>query len=127
MSTKLSRQDPVDLPYINSCNAGFFKISGQSIRNAVILLPDRVEPIIAGSINDIDESMLKPVLDIDPPVEVVLIGTGSEFALLPVHLGDRIRAAAIGVETMATRSACLTYNLLVGEGRRVAAVLLPLS
>jgi uncharacterized protein len=37
----------------------------------------------------------------------------------------RIEAAGAGVEVMTTPSACRTYNVLLGEGRRVAAALIP--
>jgi uncharacterized protein len=33
----------------------------------------------------------------------------------------------IGVEVMATAAACRTYNVLLGEGRRVVALLLPMG
>jgi uncharacterized protein len=33
----------------------------------------------------------------------------------------------IGVEVMATGAACRTYNILAGDGRRVAALLLPIA
>ena len=37
----------------------------------------------------------------------------------------RLEAAGAGVEFMSTPSACRTYNVLLGEGRRVAAALIP--
>jgi uncharacterized protein len=37
-----------------------------------------------------------------------------------------LEAAGIGVETMATPSACRTYNVLLAEDRRVAAALVAL-
>jgi uncharacterized protein len=37
----------------------------------------------------------------------------------------RLEAAGSGVELMATPSACRTYNVLLAEGRRVAAALMP--
>ena len=42
------------------------------------------------------------------------------------HLGRReaLEQAGIGVEVMSTGAACRTYNILVTEGRRVAALLL---
>jgi uncharacterized protein len=38
---------------------------------------------------------------------------------------SRLEAAGPGVELMATPSACRTYNVLLAEGRRVAAALMP--
>ena len=38
----------------------------------------------------------------------------------------RLEAAGAGVDLMATPSACRTYNVLLAEGRRVAAALMPI-
>jgi len=44
---------------------------------------------------------------------------------LPKALTARLEAAGVGVEVMSTPSACRTYNVLLGEGRRVALAVLP--
>jgi uncharacterized protein len=36
-----------------------------------------------------------------------------------------LKAGGVGVEAMDTGAACRTYNVLLGEDRRVAAALLP--
>ncbi len=48
------------------------------------------------------------------------------FALLPPALRQAVRAWGPVVEAMATPAACRTYNLLLAEGRRVAAALIAL-
>jgi uncharacterized protein len=40
-------------------------------------------------------------------------------------LRQRLRTAGIVVDAMDTGAACRTYNVLLAEGRRVAAALLP--
>lgn len=57
--------------------------------------------------------------------EVVIIGSGARQRFLPSALLRPLMAARIGVETMDTAAACRTYNVLVHEGRRVLAALLP--
>ncbi|WP_068807826.1 Mth938-like domain-containing protein [Thauera phenolivorans] len=57
-------------------------------------------------------------------VEIVLIGTGRRQRFpAPVLLRPLIDAR-IGFEAMDLAAACRTYNILVGEGRSVAAALL---
>ncbi|MXW86364.1 MAG: hypothetical protein F4Z55_10850, partial [Boseongicola sp. SB0667_bin_21] len=58
-------------------------------------------------------------------IDVLLVGTGPELERLPEEFGDRLSAANIGVEAMASPQACRTYNILLGEGRRVGLALLP--
>jgi uncharacterized protein len=38
-----------------------------------------------------------------------------------------LREAGVVVEPMDTGAACLTYNVLMAEGRRVAAALIPVG
>lgn len=57
--------------------------------------------------------------------EVVLVGTGTrQHFLQPAVLRPLIQAG-VGVEIMDTHAAARTYNILMAEGRRVIAVLLP--
>ena len=49
------------------------------------------------------------------------------MALLPSKLQAALRAMGFGIDVMETGAACRTYNVLVGEERRVAAALLPLG
>ena len=41
------------------------------------------------------------------------------------HFATGLEGAGIGVEVMASPQACRTYNVLLGEGRRVAIALIP--
>ena len=56
--------------------------------------------------------------------EIVLIGTGKRLRFPPPDALRPIREAHIGFEVMDTAAACRTYNVLLGEGRKVAALLL---
>ena len=57
--------------------------------------------------------------------EILLIGTGRRQHFLPPALLGPLLAAGIGVETMDTQAASRTYNILMAEGRRVVAALIP--
>ena len=55
--------------------------------------------------------------------EIVLLGTGATQRLPHPRLLAALHEARVGVEAMDTRAACRTFNILVAEGRRVAAAL----
>lgn len=57
-------------------------------------------------------------------IDVVLVGQGAEIAPLAPDLRAALEAAGLGVEIMSTPSAARTYNVLLAEGRRVAAILI---
>jgi uncharacterized protein len=56
--------------------------------------------------------------------EVVIFGSGPRLRFPSPKLLQALMRARIGVETMDTPAACRTYNVLLGEGRRVLAALL---
>jgi len=57
--------------------------------------------------------------------EVLLVGTGARLRFLPRETIAPLLAAGIGVEVMDTQAAARTYNILMAEGRRVVAALIP--
>lgn len=65
---------------------------------------------------------LKPGLSDD--LEVFILGTGNHFLFPPMTLAAQLSQARIGFEAMDTGAACRTYNILLAEGRIVAAGLL---
>jgi uncharacterized protein len=56
--------------------------------------------------------------------EVVLLGTGETHRFIHPRLGRALTEANIGLECMTTAAACRTYNILMAEGRHVAAALI---
>lgn len=75
------------------------------------------------SAEDIDRSSLKPVFNLQP--ELVLLGTGKTQVFLPAPIQALFFERGIGFEVMTTDAACRTFNILITEGRRVVAALLP--
>ena len=55
--------------------------------------------------------------------ELILIGTGMTQEFAPPAVRRALAAHAIGLEAMELGAACRTFNVLLQEGRRVAAVL----
>jgi uncharacterized protein len=57
-------------------------------------------------------------------LEIVLLGTGARIRFPRPELLRPLIDAGIGIEVMDTPAACRTYNILMGEGRKVAAALI---
>ena len=62
------------------------------------------------------------LLEQDKP-DVVLLGTGERQRFVHPRLVAALAARQVGVECMDNKAACRTYNILMGEGRRVALAL----
>lgn len=106
---------------VDGYGPGGFRVAGAVHRGPLALVPEGVVPW-----NGLPD--LGPFLERVAGFDVLLLGLGVEMAPLPAALAEAraaLEAAGAGVEVMATPSACRTYNVLLAEGRRVAAALMP--
>ena len=106
-------------PPIDGYGAGGFRIAGEWQEGSLILLPDQT----LGFDAPVTLEALEPVLTAASSLDVLLVGMGADIAPLPRDVRDAFDAAGIGIDLMSTASACRTYNVLLTEDRRVAAVL----
>lgn len=136
-------------PALNTVTAygpDYIDINEVSYKHAVYFSPEgEIHTLNATSIADFDAELLRtiaglkaaapdpmdflnegsvPKKPLDAP-EVVLIGTGLRQHFLPPHVAQTLLTLGIGLETMNTQAAARTYNILMAEGRRVVAALLP--
>jgi uncharacterized protein len=107
---------------VDGYGAGGFRVAGAVHLGPLALAPEG--QVAWGGLPD-----LGPFLERSGKFDVLLVGTGAEmrppggdFAAARASL----ERAGPGVEIMTTPSACRTYNVLLGEGRRVAAALMPI-
>ncbi|RKF13980.1 hypothetical protein D6850_12415 [Roseovarius spongiae] len=103
---------------IDGYGPGFFRVGGQVIEGAAC-----VTETGARAWGGYEDSAT--LLALADRVDVILIGAGAEVAHIPAPLRRALEDAGLGVETMITPAACRSYNVLLSEGRRVAAALLP--
>ena len=73
-------------------------------------------------IGELTAADLEPALALKP--QVLLLGSGARQVFPSPALLAQLYATRIGFEVMDTGAACRTYNVLVGEGREVAAALI---
>jgi uncharacterized protein len=62
-------------------------------------------------------------IEADQP-DVVILGTGARQRFVHPRLVAILSARHIGVECMDSKAACRTYNVLMGEGRKVTLALI---
>lgn len=104
---------------IDGYGPGFFRIGGEALEGPLIVTASTVLPW--GGYSDTSTA-----LSISDDIDFVLVGTGEAMAPVNAKFRSALENAGIGVEPMATQSACRTFNVLLAEGRRVAAALLPI-
>ena len=100
---------------IDSYGAGGFRFAGMSHRGSILALPS--------GIHDWDGVNLSAVLAERADIDLLIVGTGPTMARLPPPVREEIESTGMMLDCMATGHAVATYNLLLGEKRKVAAAL----
>ena len=109
---------------IDAYGNGGFRFAGMSHRGSLLCLPDGIWPWPPRQASEITEAALEPVFARSDGIDLFLIGAGRGGWIVPPLLRDRFKALTISLEATNTGNAISTYNILLGEGRRVAAGLI---
>jgi len=108
---------------VRQVDPGAIRIGDETISENVVLFRDEIQRgITIDDIEAMQEQDLDDLLSKQP--EIVIIGTGWNTQRPPRDLVFAMARRGIGFETMDTPAACRTFNVLVGEGRDAAAVLI---
>lgn len=108
---------------IQAYEAGKLKVAELWLDYSVSLaFGELAKPWPVTDIKELTLTALEPLLALQP--ELLLLGTGVKLIFPANNLMAEITARKIGVEIMDTAAACRTYNLLLGEQRRVIAALI---
>ena len=114
---------------ISGYGPGFIAINGRNINNPVIVMQGNIfdpwplgSPLTPAPVESLCIENFAALLDLKP--ELVVFGSGAIFRFPHRHIMAAFAEANIGFEVMDTPAACRTYNVLMSEGRHIAAALL---
>jgi uncharacterized protein len=122
-----SRADAPHLPRsapIEAYGKGGFAFADMSHRGSLLCLPDAIWAWPVTRAEDIDRAALGRVFAAAAGIDTLIIGTGTDVWLPPPALREALRAVRVVLDTMQTGPAVRTYNIMIGERRRVAAALI---
>ncbi|MGV6812527.1 MAG: Mth938-like domain-containing protein [Brevirhabdus sp.] len=106
-------------PPVEGYGPGFFRIAGKVHEGPLLILPSGVCPW-----GGLEET--SPLIAAASDIDVLFLGMGPEIAHPPAALRQAVEEAGTGLEVMASPTAARTYNVLLSEGRRIGAALLPI-
>jgi uncharacterized protein len=109
---------------IDAYGNGGFRFGAMSHRGSLLCLPDGIWAWPVRNVSELTEAALAPVFARAQALDLFLIGAGRDPYALPEPLRARFRALSISVDCLATGPAAQTYNILLGEKRRVGAGLI---
>jgi len=121
----LPMPDPSRVQVIRTYGPGRFVIGEREWREPVLVTPEATTPWPMSRAEDLTVESLAALKDAAVPTELLVLGCGARAAFIPPPLRAALKGAGLALEVVDTGSACRIYNVLLAEGRRVAAALIP--
>ncbi|MGI6245594.1 MAG: Mth938-like domain-containing protein [Pseudochelatococcus sp.] len=109
---------------ITAYGDGGFRFAEMSHRGSLLLLPSGIAAIEARTVDDLSATLLARAVAEGEAVDLLLVGTGRALRPLPTGARSYLAEAGVRYEIMQTGAAIRTYNVLLEEDRRVAAILI---
>ncbi len=111
---------------ITSYGPGYVAVNGVRIATSVVVTPTQVlKDWAPEDFAQVSSACCRLLGELK--IEIALLGTGASQQFPRNNLVTEFASRGIGLEIMDTAAACRTYNILMAEGRTVAAMLLPIS
>jgi uncharacterized protein len=104
-----------------------FRFGGMSHQGSLLILPSGMRAVDAASIDLVQVADLAMIVAEKADIDFLLIGVGAGIAPLPLALRDHLKSENINFDVMDTRAAARTYNVVLAEDRRVAALLIAID
>ncbi len=120
---------PAGRQIVESYGSGRFRVSGRVFEGSILVLTDRTA---AWPVVDIASMTLESLAAVAEAaragtIDLLLVGCGARMAPIPAQVRQALRDVGVVMEPMDTGAACRTYNVLMAEGRRVAAALIAIT
>lgn len=111
---------------IETYGDGRFCITGMIYHGSVIVFPTRTLLWDVRAVDEVSIETLSPVVsDVKSgDSQLLLLGCGSRLTMIPRQLRLALRNQGLLIEPMDTGAAARTFNVLMAEGRNVAAALI---
>jgi uncharacterized protein len=122
----LPAPNPAQVQVIRSYGPGHFLIGEREWRQPVLVTATATTAWNVARAEELSLANLDALRQAAPPAELLVLGCGLRAAFIAPALRAELKAAGLALEVVDTGSACRTYNVLLAEGRRVAAALIPL-
>ena len=119
---KLTQQSADGVNLIRRYGTDFIVIGEREIRSSCIVSANTLNDWRPGSVPELTAESLVPIFALEP--EVVVLATGPRQTFPRAALRAEFATRKIGLEVMEIGAACRTYNVLVGEERKVVAAIM---
>ena len=118
---------PASRMVIQSYGGGRFRVAGEVYESAILVFRENCLTWPAETVAELDAAALAEALRThagEALPEILVVGCGARFVAPPAGFRAALKAHGVALEWMDTGAACRTFNVLLGEDRRAAAVIL---
>ncbi|SDF41058.1 Uncharacterized conserved protein, contains Mth938-like domain [Duganella sp. OV458] len=120
---KLHQSDTQKYQTVTGYDASGVEINAERYHYSLIVLPETPPRALdAPTFESLTAEHFELIGRDDP--DVVILGTGERQRFIHPKLTAALTMRRIGVECMDSQAACRTYNILMGEGRKVTLALI---
>ncbi len=112
------------LNLISGYGGGGFRVGGRVPKGDLLITPTGLYPWKVKSVKSIKKQSLKPIYEGGFQAEFILFGLGGEVTDGGIVARKLEKSLGLVCEVMTTGAAVRTYNVLVLEGRQIAAALI---
>jgi uncharacterized protein len=109
---------------IDSFGNGGFRLGGVSHQGSLLITPSGVRALPSADINEITQDQITALLGEKSEIDMLLVGTGKDIAPIPKAIRVLLSENRVSFDVMSTNAAVRTYNVVLAEERRVAAILI---
>ncbi len=114
--------DRIETQSVTAYGPGWIAIQGEKITHSVLITSEGLRiDWNCRSFKDLNAQHFAQLANLD--VELIIFGSGEQLRFPQPEWLVEMMQRRLGLETMDTQAACRTYNILAGEGRKVAAAL----
>lgn len=109
---------------IDAYGNGGFRFSDMSHQGSLLCLPSGIYGWNVATPEDLTPENFEKIFQEASEIEILLVGSGVELMPIKRELRSRLRDCQISADPMSTGAAVRTFNVLLAEGRAVAAAFL---
>ncbi|WP_310626709.1 Mth938-like domain-containing protein [Limnohabitans sp.] len=115
--------DRIETQSVTAYGLGWIAVKGEKITHSVLITSEGLRlDWHCTSFDELGPEHFAQLAGLE--VELVIFGSGEQLRFPRPEWQVGLMQRRIGLETMDTQAACRTYNILAGEGRKVAAALI---
>lgn len=112
---------------IEAYGNGGFRFAGMSHKGSLLCLPSAIIAWQVAATENLTLDSFKDVFAERDKIGFLLLGTGRKQIFPPLAIRNAFMEMRMGLDPMDTGAACRTYNILLAEGRPVAAALIAID